>query len=403
MVHHYQKPEPELIDQMVVVEPEAIETVFPEDGFELEDYSPSIELLKEAGILNEIEERPLVDTLKPVKHSQSKLSGIVKALIAKRNAQESEDTPGIFLEPLRQTTRAVFQTQLGSFDGKTMGQKYAELVKARQLSTAFVGPDNRIIEPGRASRSFTPESDSLSNFSMMTNKKFPCTSCGNSYTRACTAIRHMIKVHNLPRSKVAQEKQKIIQLSKKINKTKRMPLVLVRKLGQQEIDQWTRGPSLKLAVKKLSNEDIEQWTSNAGSKDHPEDSFALALKSLSQNVVVSLPKLSPSKLPKSNDEDDDSEVILNPNKRSRSSSPSSSSSKEENPARNSHPPPSKFPRKVLSNKTDINKISIKREAMSSKEAKNLIQEAKSIGISMHRRTLGPRRKPGPASVMNNTK
>ena len=78
----------------------------------MQDYSPSIELLKEAGILDEIEERPLVNTLLPSKPSkQSKLSGIVKSLIAKRNAQESEDATRhqVLLEPLKQSTRAVFQ------------------------------------------------------------------------------------------------------------------------------------------------------------------------------------------------------------------------------------------------------------------------------------------------------
>ena len=80
----------------------------------MQDYSPSIELLKEAGILDEIEERPLVNTLLPSNSKpskQSKLSGIVKSLIAKRNAQESEDATRhqVLLEPLKQSTRAVFQ------------------------------------------------------------------------------------------------------------------------------------------------------------------------------------------------------------------------------------------------------------------------------------------------------
>ena len=45
------------------------------------------------------------------KHSQSKLSGIVKSLIAKRNAQDSDDATSqqVLLEPLTQSTRAVFQ------------------------------------------------------------------------------------------------------------------------------------------------------------------------------------------------------------------------------------------------------------------------------------------------------
>ena len=89
--------------------------VFTEAGFELQEYSPSIELLKDAGILDEIEEKPLVNRLLPSntnsKHSQSKLSGIVKSLIAKRNAQDSDDATSqqVLLEPLTQSTRAVFQ------------------------------------------------------------------------------------------------------------------------------------------------------------------------------------------------------------------------------------------------------------------------------------------------------
>ena len=95
-----------------MVEPEPVETVYPEDTFEIEDYTPSIELLKDAGILAEIEERPVVETLKPVgnRHSKSKLQDIVKKLITVRNAQESEDEKNpLLLEPIRQTSRAMFQ------------------------------------------------------------------------------------------------------------------------------------------------------------------------------------------------------------------------------------------------------------------------------------------------------
>ena len=95
-----------------MVEPEPVETVYPEDTFEIEDYTPSIELLKDAGILAEIEERPIVESLKPVgnRHAKSKLQDIVKKLITVRNAQESEDEKNpLLLEPIRQTSRAMFQ------------------------------------------------------------------------------------------------------------------------------------------------------------------------------------------------------------------------------------------------------------------------------------------------------
>ena len=119
VTHHFNNPEQdqEAPAKLVVVQPEPVETVFPEAEFELQDYSPSIELLKEAEILNEIEERPVVTNLLPSKHSESKLSGIVKSLIAKRNAQESEDATKhqVLLEPLTQSNKAVFQVILTHF------------------------------------------------------------------------------------------------------------------------------------------------------------------------------------------------------------------------------------------------------------------------------------------------
>ena len=112
VLHHFKNDDQsnETVENLVIVEPEPVETVYPEDTFDIEDYSPSIELLKDAGILNEIEERPIVESLKPTNHSKSKLQDIVKKLITVRNAQESEDQENpIFLEPISQTSRAVFQ------------------------------------------------------------------------------------------------------------------------------------------------------------------------------------------------------------------------------------------------------------------------------------------------------
>ena len=80
VLHHHNNPDQDVeqdVDKLVFVEPEPVETVFPEDSFELEDYSPSIDLLKDAGILSEIQEKPLIDTLMPTKHSKSKLSGML--------------------------------------------------------------------------------------------------------------------------------------------------------------------------------------------------------------------------------------------------------------------------------------------------------------------------------------
>jgi hypothetical protein len=110
--HIYQDGEDDIStvkpDKIVVVQPEPIETVFPEAGFELQDYSPSIEFLKEAGIMAEIEEKPLIDSLLPSQHSRSKLDSIVKMMRAKQESK-APDHDELLLEPLTQTSKAVFQ------------------------------------------------------------------------------------------------------------------------------------------------------------------------------------------------------------------------------------------------------------------------------------------------------
>ena len=120
-----------------MVEPEPVETVYPEDTFELEDYSPSIELLKDAGILSEIEERPIIESLKPVssnQHSKSKLQDIVKKLITVRNAQESEDEKNpLLLEPIRQTSRAMFQ--VSTYPHYSKSQIFVKKFNFEKLST----------------------------------------------------------------------------------------------------------------------------------------------------------------------------------------------------------------------------------------------------------------------------
>ena len=74
-------------------------------------------------------------------------SSIVTKLTVIQNTRDDHNAHELFLEPLQQTSQAVFQT-FGPFNdrsGNTMGQKYVDLIKSRQLGTVFVGPDNRII------------------------------------------------------------------------------------------------------------------------------------------------------------------------------------------------------------------------------------------------------------------
>ena len=194
-------------EKMVVVRPEPVETVFPDKDLEVKDYTPSIELLKEAGILAEIEERPIVDSLLPQKHSQSKLKEIVKKLRTIQETRAPENTQqNLFLEPLRQTDHAVFQTCFFNVNDKTtMSQRYVDLIKARQLTSAFVGPDNKVIAPTDSSRSYSPASSEYSFHTYQGDKypldtykppkpssyDYPCLKCSYSNARLYRVIHHM--------------------------------------------------------------------------------------------------------------------------------------------------------------------------------------------------------------------
>ena len=93
-----------------------------------------------------------------------------------------------------------------------MGQRYSELVKARRLGSAFIGPDNRIVDPGQSTRSFSP---SMANFPTEFNEKksvkskpgpkrskeddgYPCTKCNCSYSRLYKTINHLKKGKRTP-------------------------------------------------------------------------------------------------------------------------------------------------------------------------------------------------------------
>ena len=117
--HVYRRDPPAELDMeadsttTAFVEPEPVETIIPDQEWDLRDYSPSLELLREAGLIQEIESKPLVTSLKKDKS----LSSIVGRLRWKAESgverdyyrsREREATTYL-MEPMRQTTQAVFQ------------------------------------------------------------------------------------------------------------------------------------------------------------------------------------------------------------------------------------------------------------------------------------------------------
>ena len=79
-----------------------------------------------------------------------------------------------------------------------MGQRYEELIKARQLASAFVGPDNKIIDPGaNNTRDWSTYESKSFNHGQSSNPdrdyKFQCTQCSRAFNRPYRAENHLIK------------------------------------------------------------------------------------------------------------------------------------------------------------------------------------------------------------------
>ena len=107
---------------------------------------------------------------------------------------------------------------LGDQSAKSMGQRYSELVKARELGSAFIGPDNKIVDPGQSNRSYSPSMVNQFYQNSVKSKagrsqtrppsrppsgrgrpsgpkpkedEFPCTKCNSKFSRLFRTINHL--------------------------------------------------------------------------------------------------------------------------------------------------------------------------------------------------------------------
>ena len=82
--------------QTVVVQAEEVDAVFPESQWDVQNYSPSLELLKDAGVIKDIEERPLVNRLLPM--GRKGLQSVVERLAAKAGVEHRAQVGGGYWE-----------------------------------------------------------------------------------------------------------------------------------------------------------------------------------------------------------------------------------------------------------------------------------------------------------------
>eukprot|EP00096_Caligus_rogercresseyi_P013548 TRINITY_DN618_c0_g1_i6.p1 TRINITY_DN618_c0_g1~~TRINITY_DN618_c0_g1_i6.p1 ORF type:complete len:403 (-),score=98.80 TRINITY_DN618_c0_g1_i6:334-1542(-) len=200
-------PEPEsgsshLYTTVAYIEPEPVDTLVPEPVWDLKDYSPSLNLLKEAGFLEEIQTLP-----HPMKKLKPNLASIVHSLKLKAKPQKAKPLPPAkkkpSLEPLKepivrleritQTTCAMFQTvSTEQTILKTMGRAYVELEKLKKCPTVLMGPDGKIIQPDKKYNSLSSKESIKEN---MNTSHYHCPLCKFSLSKMNNVILHIHKVH----------------------------------------------------------------------------------------------------------------------------------------------------------------------------------------------------------------
>jgi len=193
--------------QTVLVQAEEVDAECPEADWNIENYSPSLELLKEAGILREIEERPLVNRLLPV--GKKGLGSVVERLAAKAGAEhraqlseEETRTDGICLEPIKQTDAAQFQSW-------TTGFEYQEVQRMNtRESTVALAPSGQELPRGdvngllkragspTASDSSKENIDEEDNNNMSGLTRYPCPICKKAFSKVGNVYKHLAGVHN---------------------------------------------------------------------------------------------------------------------------------------------------------------------------------------------------------------
>jgi len=106
-------------EETVFVEPEPVETVFSGSDLDLSSYSPTLALLRESGALADMIP-PAAASLKPPAKPKRNLDAVVSQLNSnlhdrRKALHRKESHHSVRLEPMVQTTKAVFQVRICYF------------------------------------------------------------------------------------------------------------------------------------------------------------------------------------------------------------------------------------------------------------------------------------------------
>eukprot|EP00095_Tigriopus_kingsejongensis_P001939 maker-scaffold246_size239296-snap-gene-1.30 protein:Tk01939 transcript:maker-scaffold246_size239296-snap-gene-1.30-mRNA-1 annotation:"hypothetical protein Phum_PHUM332850" len=183
----YVDAEPETLTT-AFVQPEPVETIIPDEAWDIDNYSPSLELLKEAGLIQEIENRPQVSRLRP--QAKAGLDDVVQRLRTRQ-----------YLGPERDYFRDQTNHTYGANPPSSMGERYHELERLRQKPCVFVGPDGKIVEPG-----VPPPNGNMNRLEDLSD--FPCPLCHKQFEKLKGLSRHIIRIHKKTQEEATQIQRK---------------------------------------------------------------------------------------------------------------------------------------------------------------------------------------------------
>lgn len=216
--------------QTVVIEGEPIESVIPEPSWDIENYAPSLDLLKDAGVLSAIEEKPIINRLLPprkpnltsvVDKLASKLDSDFYKTAEKKVATEKKltKTEGVCLEPMTQSSNAHFQSW-------TAGFEYREVQNLKQPVTVAIAPTGKELPKGDMngaldrSKSPTTSEGSKENIEEDFDKstsiddngntvRYPCPECKKGFAKVSNVYKHLASNHGKSKDEYCKMRKEI--------------------------------------------------------------------------------------------------------------------------------------------------------------------------------------------------
>ncbi|CAB4064025.1 unnamed protein product [Lepeophtheirus salmonis] len=201
---------------MAYIEPESVDTLVPEPHWDIKDYSPSLSLLKEAGFINEIQNRPLIAKLKPdlntiINKLKRKASNPPVRKIINANSDIMLKEPVLRLERISQTTCAMFQNHIYKRGGgHRIKQWVKNMLKFKKLSKrpiVIVGPDSKIIYPDKSLKSSIRKESVKENYNV--KRIYSCVFCDTTRSKVNSIIAHIHREHGKSLKQAEEYRDKI--------------------------------------------------------------------------------------------------------------------------------------------------------------------------------------------------